>query len=76
MHHGAAKAAGVVLHVDADAFFAQVEAQRDPSLPKAIAVQQHQDIIAVSYAARALGVKKHAIPADIRRKYPTVRIVH
>ena len=32
---------------------------------KAFAVQQHQDIIAVSYAARAVGVKKHMKPAEV-----------
>ena len=36
-----------------DAFFAQVEAKRDPSLKeKAFAVQQHQDIVAVSVLCR------------------------
>lgn len=29
-------------------------------------MQQHQDIIAVSHAARALGVTKHMLPAQAR----------
>ena len=58
----------VVLHVDADAFFCQVEALRSPNgslhgIP--LAVQQHQDIISVNYAGRAAGVKKHMVPAEV-----------
>ena len=56
---------------------AQVEQQRQPwlkGLP--VVVRQHSDIIAVSYEARALGVKKHMLPRDVRTKFPTVRIVH
>lgn len=41
-----------------------------------MAVQQHADIIAVSYEARALGVKKHMPVSAIRREHPTVRLVH
>ena len=49
-----------VAHVDVDAFFAQVERKRDPSLRDApIAIRQHQDIVCVSHEARALGLKKH-----------------
>ena len=45
----------------------QVELQRNPQL-KGIpfCVQQHQDIIACNYAARAAGCKKHMRPADAR----------
>lgn len=43
---------------------------------KPMAVQQHADIIAVSYEARALGVKKHMPVASIRREHPSVRLVH
>ena len=49
-----------VLHVDADAFFAQVEALRDERLRGIpIAVRQHGDIVCVCHRARALGAKKH-----------------
>ena len=49
-----------MLHLDVDCFFVQCEQHRDPSLKgKPVAVQQHQDIIALSYEARALGIKKH-----------------
>lgn len=47
----------VILHCDADAFFVQVERHRDTSLRhvSAVAVQQHQDVIAVDAGARAAG---------------------
>lgn len=32
-----------------------------------MAIQQHQDIIAANYAARAAGVTKHMAPAEARR---------
>lgn len=41
-----------------------------------MAVQQHADIIAVSYEARALGVKKHMPVSSIRREHPAVKLVH
>lgn len=31
-----------------------------------IAIQQHQDIIAANYPARAAGVKKHMRPAEVQ----------
>ncbi|CAM9299845.1 unnamed protein product, partial [Laminaria digitata] len=41
-----------------------------------MAVQQHADIIAVSYEARRLGVTKHMPPRTIRQQYPSVKLVH
>lgn len=67
----------VVLHIDVDCFFVQCEVLRDPSLrDKAVAVQQHQDIIALSYEARALGIQKHINPAVLRQQHPKVQLVH
>ena len=40
-------------------------------------VQQHADIICVSYEARKLGVKKHMLPSDVRKQWAgAVRLVH
>lgn len=56
-----------VLHVDVDSFFCQVEELRCPSLAgRPLAIQQHQDVIAVNYPGRAAGVKKHMPPAQAR----------
>ena len=50
----------VVIHLDLDCFYAQVEAKRlgiDGSVP--LAVQQWSGLIAVNYPARHKGVKRH-----------------
>ncbi|KAL3138106.1 hypothetical protein ABBQ38_005336 [Trebouxia sp. C0009 RCD-2024] len=57
----------VVLHIDVDVFFCQVEQNMHPNLKgRPFAIQQHQDIIAVNYMARAAGVKKHMAPKEAR----------
>ena len=45
---------------------------------KAVAIQQHQDIIAANYAARAAGVTKHMAPGEARRLLRAVggQVVH
>eukprot|EP01122_Echinamoeba_exundans_P008400 TRINITY_DN2789_c0_g1_i12.p1 TRINITY_DN2789_c0_g1~~TRINITY_DN2789_c0_g1_i12.p1 ORF type:complete len:454 (+),score=54.92 TRINITY_DN2789_c0_g1_i12:1131-2492(+) len=54
-----------IIHIDLDCFFVQVEQSLNPKLKgRAVAVHQHEDIISVSYEARALGVKKHMTPAE------------
>ena len=58
---------GLVVCVDLDCFFVQVEQARRPALKDmAVAVQQHQDIIALNYPARDAGVIKHMDPAAAR----------
>ena len=70
----------MVLHCDADAFFVQVERNNDPRLAgvAAVAVQQHQDIIAADAGAKAAGVRKHSTPAEARASLARVggRLVH
>jgi nucleotidyltransferase/DNA polymerase involved in DNA repair len=52
-----------IVHMDLDAFFVQVERSRNPALLHVpLAVQQHQDTIAISYEARQLGIKKAYSP--------------
>ena len=69
----------VILHLDADCFFVQVHVLRDPSLHnRPVAVQQHDDVIAANYSAKALGVKKHMAPHVARRLLEAAggRLVH
>lgn len=66
----------MIIHLDIDCFFVQAEIQNQRDLEgKAVAVYQHEDIIAVSYEARALGVKKHDVPSQIRLKFPEVTLI-
>ena len=50
----------VVIHVDMDCFYAQVEHRR-LQIPSSqpLAVQQWEGLIAVNYAARAKGITRH-----------------
>ena len=45
----------MLIHADADAFFASVEERDDPSLRGVPFVVAHQVVACPSYAARALG---------------------
>lgn len=66
-----------VISIDVDTFFVQVHRSLDPSLKGVpIAIQQHQDAIAISYEARALGLKKHVLPSEVRKNFSAVRLVH
>lgn len=66
-----------MVHVDMDEFFVQVERKRHGlSEDVPIAVMQHQDTISISYAARAMGIKKHTLPAEIRSRWPQVKLLH
>ncbi|KAJ3216039.1 DNA-directed DNA polymerase eta rad30 [Dinochytrium kinnereticum] len=67
----------VIIHVDLDAFYAQVEHVRlgiSQDIP--LAVQQWQGLIAVNYAARAKGVKRHSSPEEARALAPDIQFVH
>lgn len=67
----------VILHCDADAFFVQVERHRDASLRhvSAVAVQQHQDVIAVDAGARAAGkAPTETQRADSATFFDTVKV--
>ncbi|KAL6041902.1 N-acetyltransferase eso1 [Balamuthia mandrillaris] len=67
----------VVAHLDMDCFFVQVERQqRRELMGKPVAVQQHDDLISVSYEARALGVKKHMSPSEALNVCPDLVLVH
>jgi len=67
----------VIIHLDLDAFYAQVESRRlgiDPSTP--LVVQQWRGIIAVNYAARAAGIKRHLTVDEATKLCPGVVFVH
>ena len=67
----------VVLHIDMDCFYAQVERERlglDHSVP--LGVQQWDSLIAVNYPARAHGVPSRARLADAKKACPHMRCVH
>jgi len=69
--------ARVIFHLDLDAFYAQVEQRRlglSSDIP--IAVQQWNGIIAVNYAARALGVSRSLRADEAREKFPSLKLVH
>jgi nucleotidyltransferase/DNA polymerase involved in DNA repair len=68
----------VILLLDADAFYAQVEAKRlsiDLSTTP-LAVRQWDGLIAVSYAARAAGVTRHMRAPEAQRLCPALQLPH
>jgi nucleotidyltransferase/DNA polymerase involved in DNA repair len=66
----------VIIHVDLDCFFVQVHIQKDKSLQGIpIAIQQHDDIICVSYEARNK-IEKHEKPSIALEKLPGLKLVH
>lgn len=67
----------VIVHIDADSFYCQVEYRR-LGLPRdtPLVVQQWEGLIAVSYPARACGVRRGDRLDEARRKCPGVVAVH
>ncbi|DBA78376.1 TPA: hypothetical protein ACH3X2_007884 [Trebouxia sp. C0005] len=67
----------VILHVDLDAFYCQVEMKR-VGIPAHIpcAVQQWEGLIAVNYPARAAGITRHMRRAEAKAKCPELQCVH
>ena len=67
----------LVIHVDLDAFYCQVEHKR-LNIPKdkPLAVQQWNSVIAVNYAARASGVTRHLSASECLQKCPEILLAH
>ncbi|KAJ3318972.1 DNA-directed DNA polymerase eta rad30 [Boothiomyces sp. JEL0866] len=66
-----------IIHLDLDAFYAQVEQVRlglDASVP--LCVQQWTAVIAVSYAARKFGIKRSHSAKECTELCPEVVLVH
>lgn len=61
----------IIVHIDVDAFYSQVEELRDPSLRgRPLAVTQKYLVVTCNYAARARGVTKLMATAAARSKCP------
>ncbi|KAI9203208.1 uncharacterized protein BJ171DRAFT_154832 [Polychytrium aggregatum] len=67
----------VIVHLDLDAFYCQVEHVRlGIPLEVPLAVQQWTNLIAVNYTAKASGVKRHAFASDALAQCPDLKLVH
>jgi DNA polymerase iota len=68
----------VVLSIDLDAFYCTVEQKYDPSLDNdtPFIVYQKDCIATLSYAARALGIKKLGSVAEAKKRFPGIRVVN
>ena len=65
----------IIIALDADAFYAQAETIRDPSLRgKAVGVQQKNLIITTTYEARACGIQKGDAVGVVKAKCPEIII--
>ncbi|MBB2986630.1 Y-family DNA polymerase [Terracoccus luteus] len=62
----------VILHADADAFFASVEQRDDPTLRGRPMVVAHEVVACASYEARALGVHAGMPVGQLRHRWPEV----
>ena len=67
----------VIVHIDLDCFYAQVERVR-LAIPgdTPLAVQQWRGLIAVDYNARKCGITRHETVDAARQKCPQLRLVH
>ncbi|NXX73552.1 POLI polymerase, partial [Urocolius indicus] len=67
----------VIVHLDLDCFYAQVEMIRNPELrDKPLGVQQKYIVVTCNYEARRLGVKKLMSVKDAKEKCPALILVN
>ncbi|NXK48620.1 POLI polymerase, partial [Chauna torquata] len=67
----------VIVHIDLDCFYAQVEMVRNPELRgKPLGVQQKYIVVTCNYEARKLGVKKLMSVKDAKEKCPQLILVN
>ncbi|XP_045315049.1 DNA polymerase iota isoform X2 [Leopardus geoffroyi] len=67
----------VIVHVDLDCFYAQVEMISNPELKgKPLGVQQKYLVVTCNYEARKLGVKKLMTVRDAKEKCPQLVLVN
>eukprot|EP00890_Picochlorum_soloecismus_P005649 jgi/Picsp_1/6085/NSC_03439-R1_sister chromatid cohesion protein len=67
----------VILHIDLDCFYCQVEHRR-LNIPRdcPLAVQQWDGLIAVNYPARTRGIQRHMRAREAKIHCPDLRLVH
>ncbi len=67
----------VILHMDGDAFFVAVEVAKNPALiGKCVVTGQERGIVsALSYEAKALGIKRGMTIYTVKKKFPTVIVL-
>ncbi|KAJ0407394.1 hypothetical protein ATCC90586_000101 [Pythium insidiosum] len=72
-----APATRVIVHLDLDCFYAQVE-QRRLNIPRdePVAVQQWGSLLAINYVARKFGIGRMDNVADARKKCPQIHLPH
>ena len=67
----------VIIHVDIDCFYAQVETILNPSLRgKPLGIQQKSIVVTCNYEARAKGVKKLMLIKDAKQVCPELVLVN
>lgn len=66
----------VIVHIDIDCFYAQVEEIRDPTLRnKPVGIQQKNIVVTCNYVARTYGIKKLMLLTDALRLCPDLILV-
>lgn len=68
--------ANVIIHIDIDCFYAQVEEIRNPALrDKPVGIQQKNIVVTCNYVARSYGIKKLMLLTDAQRLCPHLVLV-
>lgn len=76
-HDNAIDEARVILHFDADAFYAQCEELRDPSLRcKPLGITQKFLVVTCNYPARQRGITKLMAIAEAKKKCPDIVLIN
>lgn len=67
----------VIIHIDIDCFYAQVEEIRNPSLrTKPLGIQQNNCVVTCNYVARSYGIQKMTYLKDAQRQCPDLVLVN
>ena len=67
----------VILHLDIDCFYAQVEMLLHPEFKdRPLGVQQKNLVITTNYVARNMGIPKSGAVKELREQYPDLVLVN